>query len=435
MTALRIPYETIEKAGDFLEMEVPDKNLMFQSIPNEPAPLPDPQKAVEQAMEAPIESKKFSELIKGGKKVTFITENQFRAAPARDILPALVGKAREAGCEIAIAIGSGKVGLVTPEVIRQKLGDELVDSGIPIVYNEFDKHEDYRFMGITSFGTPLFVHKTVAETDVVVTISTTQATLWGYGGSGMIIPAVSGDETIEINHVMSLAPDCIPGNNECRMQQDKYEALDIVGVDMGINVIVDNRGRITYVNAGSPVLSHKVAVKEYDRTYRFSVPALSHRKADIAITGTTTVTHNLYLHNSWASVNCDPAVRDGGVIIHATPSPGLAGKSGFAIMDIMKNYLPASEEKRIKAIKDFYEGNVREEQLWLGCVWYKIYEVMCKKEVWLVTAKDNLPVCEDIGIRAFDSLEDAYAEAMKRCGDEAQVASIPYGRYTVVRPW
>ena len=163
---------------------------------------------------------------------------------------------------------------------------------------------------------------------MVITISTTQATLWGYGGSGMIIPAVSGDETIEINHVMSLAPDCIPGNNECRMQEDKYEALDIVGVDMGINVIVDNRGRITYVNAGVPVLSHKVAVKEYDKTYRFSVPALSHGKADIAITGTTTVTHNLYLHNSWASVNCDPAVRDGGVIIHATPSPGLAGITG-----------------------------------------------------------------------------------------------------------
>ena len=104
-------------------------------------------------------------------------------------------------------------------------------------------------------------------------------------------------------------------------------------------------------------------------------------------------------------------------------------------MDVMKDYMPASEEKRIEAIKNFYKGKVREEQLWLGCVWYKIYEVMCKKEVWLVTAKDNLPVCQDIGIRAFDALEDAYAEAMKRCGKDAQVAFIPYGRYTVVRPW
>jgi nickel-dependent lactate racemase len=219
------------------------------------------------------------------------------------------------------------------------------------------------------------------------------------------------------------------------MQQDKYEALEIGGIDMGINVIVDNGGRIIYVNAGAPVLSHKVAVQEYERIYRFSVPTLSHRQADIAVTGTTSVTHNLYLHNGWASVNCDPAVRDSGVIIHATPSPGVGGKPGFAIMDIMKNYLPACKENTIKAIRDFYRGEVREEQLWLGCVWFKLYEVMCKKEIWLVTSKDNLAACENIGLKAFDSIEEAFSQAMKRCGDDAQVAFVPYGRYTVIRAW
>lgn len=89
----------------------------------------------------------------------------------------------------------------------------------------------------------------------------------------------------------------------------------------------------------------------------------------------------------------------------------------------------------MKAIKDFYAGNVREEQLWLGCVWYKIYEVMCKKKVWLATEKENLPLCEDIGIRAFGSLAEAYGEALKKYGNDSQVAFIPYGRYTVVRPW
>ncbi|MBN1106704.1 MAG: DUF2088 domain-containing protein [Deltaproteobacteria bacterium] len=435
MAKLRVPYETIQSAGSFLEFDVPDRDLMFQCVPKEPEPLPDIVSALERMVEFPIGSAPFSELIRGGKKVAFVTENQFRAAPARDLLPMLIQRAKSEGCDISIAIGSGKVGLVTPEVIRDKLGPELMDSGIPIVFNDFAEPGNYRYIGTTSFGTPLFVLKSVADADVVITISTTQATLWGYGGSGMIIPAVSGDETIEINHVMSLAPDCIPGNNDCRMQQDKYEALEIAGIDMGINVIVDNLGRITYMNAGSPVLSHRVAVREYDRVYRFSVPELSHRRADIAVTGTTTVTHNLFLHNSWASVNCDPAVRDGGVIIHATPSPGLAGKNGFAIMDVMKKYLPANEESRVRSIRDFYRGAVREEQLWLGCVWFKLFEVMARKEVWLVTEKENLPVCKDIGIQAFASLEDAFSQAKTRCGGESRVAFIPYGRYTVIRPW
>jgi nickel-dependent lactate racemase len=435
MPKLSVPYETIDKVGSFVEIDVPERDLMFQCVPREPEPIPDVVSALERVVESTIRSAPFSELLRRGKKITFVTENQFRAAPARDILPVLVKKAETAGCDISIAIGSGKVGLVTPEVIREKLGPELVDSGIPIVFNDFVKPENYRFIGMTSFGTPLFILKTVADADVVVTISTTQATLWGYGGSGMIIPAVSGDETIETNHVMSLAPDCIPGNNDCRMQQDKYEALEVAGIAMGINVIVDNQSRITYMNAGAPVLSHKVAVGEYDRVYRFSVPELSHRKADIAITGTTAVTHNLFLHNSWASVNCDPAVREGGVIIHATPSPGLAGKNGFAIMDVMKKYLPATEQNRVRAIRDFCRGAVREEQLWLGCVWFKLFEVMARKEVWLVTEKENLGVCEDIGIKAFASMEEAFSRAKEKCGEAARVAFIPCGRYTVIRPW
>jgi len=48
------------------------------------------------------------------------------------------------------------------------------------------KAEEYRYIGTTRAGVPLFAHKVVADADVIITISTTQATLWGYGGSGMI---------------------------------------------------------------------------------------------------------------------------------------------------------------------------------------------------------------------------------------------------------
>ena len=43
--------------------------------------------------------------------------------------------------------------------------------------------------------------------------------------SGMVIPGTANNETIEMNHIMSLSPTCIPGNNEAAMQLDKYEAL------------------------------------------------------------------------------------------------------------------------------------------------------------------------------------------------------------------
>ena len=430
MAILKIPYETAEETEVYLELDVPDKNLMFQCKPREPEPVQDLAKAVEEAIESPVEGAKFSELVERGKRQTFIIENQFRAAPARDMLPLLVEKAKQAGCDISIIIGCGKVPPLSQEEIEEKLGKELANSGIPIICNDVSKAEQYSYIGTTRAGIPLFAHQVVADADLIVTISTAQATLWGYGGSGMIIPAVAGNETIELNHVMSLAPDCIPGNNDCLMQLDKYEALEMAGVDMGINVIVDNKYRVSFINAGLPVQSHKSAVQKYNETYQFSLPELKQKKADIAVTGSSAPTNHLFFHTGWAVVNCDPAVRDGGVIIQATPCPGYGDWPGFALMDLLKPTMPPSKENQIKALKDFY---TKEKELWAGCIWYKIYEVMTRKEVWVVTDKVNLPFCKDIGLIAFDSIEEAYNQAISKCGDDAQIAFLPYGRYTIVK--
>ncbi len=137
----------------------------------------------------------------------------------------------------------------------------------------------------------------------------------------MILPGVSGNETIETNHIMGLAPDCKPGNNDCKMQQDKYQILEMVGVDMGINIIISNTWDVIYVNAGEPVTSHKKAVEFYDKIYKFDISDLK-EKADIVITGSSSPTNHLFFHTGWAIVNCVPLAKEGATIIQATPCPG-----------------------------------------------------------------------------------------------------------------
>ena len=430
MANLKIPFETAEKSGLYLELQVPDKNLSVQCIPKEPAPIIDLANAIEKAIESPVEGPKFSELLKWNRKVTFIIENQFRPAPAQDILPGLVEKAKKAGCHISIIIGNATLPPLPPEAIEKKLGSDLAKSDIPIICNDVSKSEQYRYIGTTRAGTPLFLHKVVTDADVIVTISTTQSTIWGYGGSGMITPAVVGNETIEINHLMSLAPDCIPGNNDCLMQLDKYEALEIAKVHMGINVIVNNQGRVIFLNAGSPVKSHKKAVEYYNKVYQFSINKLNRQRVDIAIAGSTPFTDDLFFHTGWAVANCEPAVRDGGMIILATRCTGYSGWPGFIRMEVLKNYLPPSKENGIRALKDFYRHIVAGTK---SFAWYKIYEVMTRKDVWLVTDKVNLSFCKEIGLTAFESIGEAFDQAIKKCGDNAQIAFIPYGRYTIIK--
>jgi nickel-dependent lactate racemase len=430
MAHLKIPYETPEEPNVYLKLEVPHKNLLFECIPQEPESIPNIADAVVEAIESPVDGPKFSQLIRRGKKVTFITENQFRQAPAKDILPPLVERAKEAGCEISIIIGCGALPPLSHKEIEMKLGRDLADSGIPILCNNVYESENYRYIGVTRAGTPLYVHKVVAEADVIVTISTTQAVPYGYGGSGMIIPAVVSSETIEINHVLLLAPDCVVGNNDCLMQLDKYEALELAKVDMGINVIVSNQDRVVFVNAGSPVKSHKAAIEHYNRIYEFSIPALKQQKADIAITGSSAPTDHMFFHTGWAVCNCSPAVRDKGIIIMASPCPGYGDWPGFVRMDVLKDFLPASKENLGKATKAFYKRMISGKWTF---TWFKIYEVMPQKEVWIVTNKVNLPFCQEIGLTVFESIEEAFSQAMKKCGNEAKVGFIPYGRYTIIR--
>ena len=426
---LRVPYETAEERGVFLELEVDQKNLVASFVPQEQPPLADIGQAVAAAVENPIGGRKLSALLAEARKVTIVTENQFRQAPVREILPTLIEKARNAGAAVSIVIGCGKVPALSAEEIAEKLGADVVNSGVDVHCNDVSQTDNYVFKGITSAGTPVWIHRKVAEADVILTVSTTQATLWGYGGSGMVIPAVAANETIEINHVMSLAPDCAPGTNDCRMQVDKYEAARLAGVAMGINVIVNNSFGVTYINAGDFVAAHREAVKVYDRVYRFDASALRENRADIVITGSSAPTDHLFFHTGWVNVNCRPIVKKGGTIILATPCPGYGAWPGFALMDLVKDFMPPTPENNERAIKAFFS---RSRELWAGCIWYKIYEAMLHADYCIVTRPENLTVARNVGFAAYDSLERAYEDALAKHGAGARVAFVPYGRYSVL---
>jgi nickel-dependent lactate racemase len=429
MARIQVPFETAEETGVFLGLDIPDRNLVGSFVPQEPVALPDVTAATAYALEHPLGSKPLSKMVRRGDRVVIITENQFRAAPADKMLPPILETLRAAGAEVSIAIGNGKVPPLSPEEIEHKLGKDVVASGIPIVCNDVSQPDNYAYLGTTTLGIPLFVLKQVAEADVKITISTTQATLWGYGGSGMIIPAVSGNETIEMNHVFSLPNDCRPGNNCCYMQMDKYEAARMAGIDMGVHAIVDNKFEVTYVGAGDFVEAHEAAITAYDAIYRFDASHFAGAPVDIVITGSSAPTNHLFFHTGWAAVNCDPICKDGGTIIQATPCPGYGGWPGFALMDLMKEYMPPSVDGKIKALRAFY---AKDRELWAGCIWWKIYEVMTRKNLTIVTNKENLEMSRGAGLDTTESLQEAFDAALKRHGPNARVAFVPYGRYTVL---
>ena len=96
-------------------------------------------------------------------------------------------------------------------------------------------------------------------------------------------------------------------------------------------------------------------------------------------------------------------------------------------MDLMKPYMPATPENYQRVLKDIH---AREIQMWAGCIWVPIYEVMTRKHLKLVTLEENLELAADIGMDATTSLDEAFGEAMERYtgageGARAAVRALP----------
>src|SRR5205085_9852408 len=99
---------------------------------------------------------------------------------------------------------------------------------------------------------------------------------------------------------------------------------------------------------------------------------------------------------------------------------------GLALMDLMRPYMPPTPANYGRVLRDIH-GRVI--QMWAGCIWVPIYEVMTRKHLKLVTLEENLEMAADIGIDATTSLADAFAAAMARHGDDAKVIVLPFARY------
>jgi nickel-dependent lactate racemase len=448
-----IPYESLDPLTigsaddeskvyrDELELEIADANLLAAIYPDEPDFLPDATAAAAAALEAPVEGPSFSELIAGGKSVAVVIDNQFRPTPQSKLLPAVLDALEAAGTTDAIVIcANGKVFPMSESDIEQKVGKDnlarMERMGIPFLQNEPRNAEAYTYVGVSSRGTPVWLHKEVAKRDVKITIGQAQSNHWGAGGGGkLILPGVVSDETIESNHCNFVpSPATHYGAYRGPMRSDIDEVATMCKLDATLNVVLDTRGRVVFINFGAHPTSHRQAIEYFNSIYAYESPVESKGQADIAICGVFAPTDHLFFHTGWGCMSADFVLKDGGTLIYCSPSPGVHTEvgdfPGLALMDLMKPYMPPSQANYERVLKDIH---MREIQMWAGCIWVPIYEVMTRKHLKMVTLEENLEMAADIGIDATTSLQEAYDEALAKHGADAKVIVLPFARYQLPR--
>jgi nickel-dependent lactate racemase len=444
-TTAVIPYESLDPltigasgdedkvSRDTLSLEIPTGNLLAAIYPDEPAPVADATEAARAALAAPVSGRSFAELVAAATRVCVVVDNQFRPTPQSKLLPPVLDAIEAAGKPAVIVCANGKVFPMSDSDIDQKLGKDnlarMERLGISFHQNDPRNADEYEYVGVSSRGTPVWLHKEVAACDVKITIGQAQSNHWGAGGGGkLILPGVVSDETIESNHCAFVpSPQTHYGAYAGPMRSDIDEVATMCGLSATMNVVLDTHGRVIECIFGAHPDAHRRAIERFNEIYAYDHPGT---QADIAICGVFAPTDHLFFHTGWGCMSADFVVKDGGTIVYCSPSPGVSTAigdfPGLALMDLMKPYMPATPENYQSVLKDIH---ARAIQMWAGCIWVPIYEVMTRKHLSLVTLEENLDMAADIGIDATTSLDEAFAAALDRHGPEAKVIVLPYARY------
>ena len=140
------------------------------------------------------------------------------------------------------------------------------------------------YLGDSSNGTPVTVNRRAYECDLHVQIGKVEPHEFaGFsGGRKSVLPGISSEETIRINHRPERILDeraaigRLDGNP---VSDDMIEAAELFGIDFGVNCILNNAMELAAVFTGSLVECHSAAV-EYVRKYL----GVGFEKPDVIVT-------------------------------------------------------------------------------------------------------------------------------------------------------
>ena len=313
---IRLPY-----SERHIDAMIPEQYLKSVVEPREIQPLQNPELKIGRALAEPIGSPGLHELAKESSRPCILVSDSTRPTPSGVIASRVVDVLNEAGVkdeEIRIVVATGLHRPCTEEELVERLGKGILGR-IQVSNHDAYDASNLVYAGSTTLGTPVWLNRAVAESDLVVSDGYIEPHFFaGYTGGGKnILPGVSGFETVKVNHGAAMIdhPEARAGAlHENPVYEDIVEAARIGGLDFSINVTLDNHKRITGVFAGGFEEAHRRGASFLDANVRVEIS-----EADIVVTtnGGFPLDRNLYQAVKGMTVG-ESTVRKGGVTIIAS---------------------------------------------------------------------------------------------------------------------
>jgi nickel-dependent lactate racemase len=314
--------------GEGLTFDLPDDwNLLAMAEPREVDAVQDIEAEVKRALDNPIGMEPLSKIVPNleNKKTVILSEDQTRPTQVGSIALPLINELNRLGIpdeDIQVVIARGTHRHPTEDEIRDKLGEEVLKR-VKVSVHDADDQDNLVLVGTTSRGTPCWANRLVVEASLKIGIGTCNPHYFaGYGGGPkMVLPGISGRETVKKNHVLLGEPNSTQGIREGNpVWEDMLEAARIVGLDMKIDTVLNSQTEVYKVFAGDVEAEQEEAVEALLGIYGVTVPKM----ADITITSGYPLEIDL-IQSGKAILLADAVTRPGGTIVLISACPDGAG--------------------------------------------------------------------------------------------------------------
>jgi nickel-dependent lactate racemase len=400
---------------------IPTRNYLGNIEPKEKEGVKDPRAEIERALNEPIGTQRLSELAKPDKKVAIVVNDQTRSTPSHLIVPPVLDELNKAGVkdsDITIIIGCGTHRPATNEEVKSLLGEETLQRVTVISHDS--RAKDLIYLSRTkTFLTKVYVNKVFAEAGMRILTGDIGLHYYaGYaGGRKNVLPAISGEESIQHNHAMILHPKARTGVlEENPIHEDMVEAARLAKADFIVNIVTNSKRQLVKAYAGDLEQAFYEGVKLVDEMYKIPIE----RRADIVIVSPGGHPLDIDLYQAYKGVdNALDAVKRGGVIIWAAECPEGHGN------DVFYEWM-----NKFKDLKEM-ETEIKRHFRLGGHKAYYLLKALQRAHIILVSTLPDYYATSVFKLRTARALNDALRDAFDITGKDGKIWVMPYGNITL----
>jgi nickel-dependent lactate racemase len=288
-----------------------------------------------------------------------------------------------------------------------------------IISHNCDDDANLTYKGTTSYGTPVLVNSFFDQADIKIVVGNIEPHHFaGFsGGFKSASIGLAGRKTINHNHALLQDPKSGVGRYEDNpLRQDIEEIGDLMGVDLALNVILNENKEILHVFFGHPKdvikagirIIHETELINIDEPYDLVIASAGGYPKDI----------NLYQAQkalTHASLFCK---KDGLVILAAACNEGV-GHQGY--VDFMRG-VTSHAEARDKLLKNGFEvGPHKAFQ----------FALLAEKINFQIKTEIDESIMNGLLLKKIDDLQDAINRAICNCTTPPRIAIVPFATATI----